>query len=144
NPVVGSLLRILLHPRNLSSESVGDPPHQIGEVHHRLAEIKEDEKFAIGHWRSASEESYAAPRSVIAHPDLGPEFLQESVVVLVGCPREPCPAFHRHLEIVPELLAEHGSVIRACEERLCGKGSAPRSEERRVGKESQTARRNRN
>src|SRR5207244_10957716 len=73
NPVVGSLLRILLHPRNLSSESVGDPPHQIGEVHQRLAEIKEDEKFAIGHWRSASEESYAAPRSVIAHPNLGPE-----------------------------------------------------------------------
>src|SRR5438046_3618837 len=74
---------------------------------------------------ATSEESYAAPRSVIAHPDLGPEFLQESVVVLVGRPLEPCPAFHRYFEIVAELLAEHRGIIGAGEERLCGKGSAP-------------------
>ncbi len=61
NPIVGGLLRILLHPRNLSSKSVGDPSHQVSEVYQRLAEIKEDEHPAIGHRKSASEESYAAP-----------------------------------------------------------------------------------
>src|SRR5207247_2507955 len=83
------------HPRHLPSKAVGDPYDRVGEVHQGLAEIKEDEHPAIGHRRPTSEESYAAPRSVIAHPDLGPEFLQESVVVLVGRPLEPCPAFHR-------------------------------------------------